>query len=65
MEEIMLENILRRRRRRIAIRDLFDRARLGCDPLWHPALRAMSAAELADIPFPRPVPGMPEAGRRS
>jgi hypothetical protein len=49
----------------MAIRDLFDRARLGCDPLWHPALRAMSAAELADIPFPRPLPGMPDAGRRS
>lgn len=24
------------------------------DPLSHPALKAMSARELADIPFPRP-----------
>ena len=65
MEKIVFQNILIRRRRLVAIRDLFERARLGCDPLWHPALRAMSAAELADIPFPRPGPGMADAGRRS
>ena len=65
MEEIVLQYLWTRRRRRIALRDLYDRARLGCDPLWHPALRAMSAAELADIPFPRPAPDTPEPGRRS
>lgn len=26
------------------------------DPMAHPELRAMSAGELADIPFPRPAP---------
>ncbi len=53
------------RRRRIALRDLYDHARIACDPLWHPVLRAMSAAELSDIPFPRPAPGAPGPGRRS
>ena len=61
----MFQKIWMRRRRRIALRDLYDRARIGCDPLWHPALRAMSAAELADIPFPRSAAGVPDAGRRS
>ena len=50
----MLQNYWIRRRRRLAIRGLYASACLATDPLWHPELRAMSAAELADIPFPRP-----------
>jgi len=56
----MLQKLLTLRRRRLAVRGLFASACCGADPLSHPALRAMSAAELADIPFPRP-----QAGRRS
>jgi hypothetical protein len=51
----MLQDFWIRRRRRAAIRGLFATAWLGDDPLAHPALRAMNAAELADIPFPRPI----------
>ncbi len=43
-------------RRAAATRQLFAEARTVRDPLSHPALRAMNARELADIPFPRPVP---------
>ncbi len=50
----MLEKFLIRRRRRLAVRGLYASACLALDPLWHPDLRAMTAAELADIPFPRP-----------
>lgn len=50
----MIQLYLTKRRRLRAIRGLYERACLASDPLWHPVLRAMSAAELADIPFPRP-----------
>ena len=32
---------------------LSDEERWAADPLSHPVLKAMSARELADIPFPR------------
>jgi hypothetical protein len=50
----MLKLFWSRFRRSAATRDLFTEARTAGDPLDHPALRAMSARELADIPFPRP-----------
>ncbi|MCB1500675.1 MAG: hypothetical protein KDK07_12955 [Bauldia sp.] len=50
----MLKEFWMRMRRRAVVRDLFDEARVAEDPLRHPALKAMTAAELADIPFPRP-----------
>ena len=50
----MLQDMLNRYRRAGASRRLFAEARLIADPLSHPALQAMSARELADIPFGRP-----------
>jgi len=61
----MLQDIFTRHRRRGAVRDLFDRALAARDPLAHPALRAMSAVELADIPFPRPPRASSEPRPRS
>lgn len=52
----MLKFFWSRIRRSEATRQLFAEARIVRDPLSHPALRAMSARELADIPFPRPAP---------
>jgi hypothetical protein len=40
-------------RRAGATHDLFAEARYATDPLSHPALKAMTARELADMPFPR------------
>lgn len=56
----MLKLFWNRLRRAGATRDLFAEARCVHDPLDHPALKAMSARELADIPFPRTH----SAGRR-
>jgi hypothetical protein len=50
----MLKLFWRRFRRAGAARDLFAEARYARDPLAHPALKAMTARELADMPFPRP-----------
>ncbi|HET7717135.1 MAG TPA: hypothetical protein VFK86_16045 [Bauldia sp.] len=50
----MFKFLFSRRRRAEAARRLFEEARIASDPLGHPAFRTMSAAELADIPFPRP-----------
>jgi hypothetical protein len=40
-------------RRVAAARGLYDAARTAGDPLSHPAIMAMSARELADLPLPR------------
>lgn len=50
-----------RLRRAGAARQLFADARYAADPLDHPVLKAMTARELADIPFPR---SSEMAGRR-
>lgn len=52
----MLKLFWSRIRHSEATRQLFAEARYVRDPLTHPALKAMSARELADIPFPRPAP---------
>ena len=52
----MIKVFWRRFRRADATRQLFDEARFAADPLSHPALKAMSARELADIPFPPTSP---------
>ena len=49
----MIKLFWSRFRRADATRQLFEEARYAADPLSHPALKAMSARELADIPFPR------------
>ena len=49
----MIKLFWNRLRRADATRDPFAEARYAADPLDHPAIRAMSARELADIPFPR------------
>ena len=49
----MLKVFWMRFRRAGASRQLFADARIAHDPLDHPVLKAMSARELADIPFPR------------
>jgi hypothetical protein len=49
----MIKLFWNRFRRSAAARDLFAGARCVADPLDHPAIRAMSERELADIPFPR------------
>jgi hypothetical protein len=49
----MIELFWSRFRRADATRQLFAEARYAADPLSHPVLKAMSARELADIPFPR------------
>ncbi len=49
----MLQGILNRFRRAGASRRLFAEARFAADPLSHPAFKAMSPRELADIPFGR------------
>jgi hypothetical protein len=54
MEDVMLKVFWSRIRRAGAARSLFEEGRRAHDPLSHPALKAMSARELADIPFPRP-----------
>jgi len=51
----MLKLFWNRIRRSEASRQLFAEARSLRDPLAHPSLKAMSARELADIPFPRPA----------
>lgn len=50
----MIKFFWSRFRRADATRELFAEARYVADPLSHPALKAMSARELADMPFPRP-----------
>jgi hypothetical protein len=50
----MLKVFWRRNRRAAALRRLFAEACYARDPLAHPVLKAMTARELADIPFPRP-----------
>lgn len=50
----MIKLFWSRFRRAGAARQLFAEARIARDPLAHPALKAMTARELADIPFPRP-----------
>jgi hypothetical protein len=52
-DAVMIKVFWRRLRRADATRLLFAEARIASDPLSHPAIRAMSARELADIPFPR------------
>ncbi len=49
----MIKLFWNRLRHAEATRQLFAEAGYAADPLSHPALKAMSAAELADIPFPR------------
>ncbi len=49
----MLKLFWSRLRRAGAARRLFADARAATDPLGHPTLRAMTARELADIPFRR------------
>ncbi len=49
----MIKFFWSRFRRAGVARQLFAEARFAADPLSHPALKAMSARELADIPFPR------------
>jgi hypothetical protein len=53
----MFKLFWRRFRRADASRDLFAEARYAADPLSHPVLKAMTARELADMPFPRPGRG--------
>jgi hypothetical protein len=50
----MLKVFWRRHRRAAAVGRLFAEACHVHDPLVHPVLKAMTARELADIPFPRP-----------
>ena len=50
----MIKLFWSRFRRADATRQLFEEARYAADPLSHPAIKAMSARELADMPFPRP-----------
>ena len=52
----MIKLFWSRLRRGDAIRQLFEESRYAADPLSHPALKAMSARELADIPFPTASP---------
>jgi hypothetical protein len=57
-QRVMFRNLITRYRRAGASRNLFalvDEARRADDPLSHPALRAMSARELADLPPARPT----------
>jgi hypothetical protein len=49
----MLQKIRSRLRNASAARNLFSRVERSSDPFSHPALKAMSERELADIPFPR------------
>ena len=49
----MIQTLLARYRRAGASHRLFAEARYVSDPLSHPALRAMSPRELADLPFGR------------
>ena len=49
----MIKFFWNRLRHAEATRQLFAEARCARDPLAHPVLKAMSAAEFADIPFPR------------
>ena len=51
----MLNIFWRRFRRAGAVSLLFEEVHRAHDPLAHPALKAMTARELADIPFPRPL----------
>ena len=50
---VMLQKIRSRLRNAGAMRDLFALVEGRSDPLAHPALKAMSARELADLPLPR------------
>ena len=52
----MIKLFWTRFRRAGVARQLFAEARYAGDPLSHPVLKAMSARELADMPFPRPSP---------
>jgi hypothetical protein len=53
----MFKLFWKRLRRAGAAHDLFAEARYAADPLSHPTIRAMTARELADMPFPRPGRG--------
>ena len=55
----MLQKIRSRLRNAGAARSLFSLVDQRSDPLSHPALKAMSARELADVPFPRFTPPAP------
>ena len=49
----MLQKIRNRMRNATAARNLFTLVEQSSDPFSHPTLKAMSARELSDIPFPR------------
>lgn len=53
-DRTMFKLFWNRLRRAGAARQLFADARYAADPLDHPVLKAMTARELADVPFPRP-----------
>ena len=60
----MLQRIRSRMRNASAARNLFALVEQSSDPFSHPILKAMSARELSDIPFPRfPAHGPEDRGR--
>ena len=58
----MFQKIRSRMRNASAARNLFSLVEQSSDPFSHPILRAMTARELSDLPFPR---FSPSRARRS